>query len=96
MLSKQQNDGIISENLDLLFKKQDDLKKDVMQHSLLIQRHENMFTKLLIPMFADLFSLIASQNYDKKGNPLDADLKCKLERYLIQMKNASEGKHFTV
>ncbi|UJR29566.1 hypothetical protein I4U23_010783 [Adineta vaga] len=39
MLLKQQNDEIVSENLDLLFKKQDDLKKDVMQHGLLIQRH---------------------------------------------------------
>jgi hypothetical protein len=53
-----------------------------------------MVTKLLIPMFEDLFSLIASQNHDKKGNPLDADLKCKLERYRIQMKKAKEGKRF--
>jgi hypothetical protein len=50
--------------------------------------------KLLFPMFEDLFTVIAAQNQDKRGNPLDADLKCKLELYLIQMKKAREGKHF--
>ena len=49
--------------------------------------------KLIIPMFDDLFGLIASQNQDKKGNILDADLKVKLERYRIQMKKAKEGKN---
>jgi hypothetical protein len=51
--------------------------------------------ELIVPMFEDLFGLIAMQNHDKKGNPLDADLKLKLERYLIQMKKSKEGKHFT-
>ena len=46
-------------------------------------------------MFEDLFSFIAALNYDKKGNPLDVDLKCKLNRYLVQMKKATEGKHFS-
>jgi hypothetical protein len=56
-----------------------------------IDRHENMFCKLILPMFQDLFSFITSLNQDKKGNTLDADLKCKMERYLIQMKKAHEG-----
>ena len=54
-----------------------------------------MFCKLLIPMFEDLISFIATLNYEKKGNPLDADLKCKLNRYLVQLKKATEGKQFT-
>jgi hypothetical protein len=54
-----------------------------------------MFIKVLFPMFEDLFTVIAAQNHDKKGNPLDADLKCKLDRYLVQIKKAKEGKHFT-
>ena len=54
-----------------------------MQDNVLIQRHEIMFTKLLTAMFADLLSIITSQNCDKKGNPLDADLKCKFDRYFI-------------
>ncbi|CAF5012932.1 unnamed protein product [Rotaria sp. Silwood1] len=41
-------------------------------------------------MFEDLFSFIAAQNCDKRGNPLDVDLKCKLNRYVVQMKKAIE------
>ena len=95
MVEKMQSDELVKENFNTLSKNHHDLKKDVVQHSLLIDRHENMFTKLLIPMFEDLFSVIASQNQDKRGNPLDADLKCKLERYLVQVKKAREGKHFS-
>jgi len=64
-------------------------------NNLKVERHENMFTKLIIPMFEDIFSFITIQNCDSKGRTLDADLKVKLERYLIQMKKAKEGKHFT-
>lgn len=95
MMEKNESDSLIKENLNLLSKQSVELKKDVVHHSLLIQQHENMFIKLIIPMFEDLFSLIAMQNHDRKGNPLDADLKLKLERYLIQMKKAKEGKQFT-
>jgi hypothetical protein len=95
MVEKMLSDELVKENFNDLSKNHLDLKKDVTQHSLLIERHENMFTKLLIPMFEDLFSVIASQNHDKRGNPLDADLKYKLERYLMQVKKAREGKHFS-
>jgi hypothetical protein len=95
MMEKNESDSLIKENFNLLSKQSVELKKDVVHHSLLIQQHENMFIKLIIPMFEDLFRLIAMQNHDRKGNPLDADLKIKLERYLIQMKKAKEGKQFT-
>jgi hypothetical protein len=95
MLEKNESDLLIKENLNLLSKQSIELKKEVVHHSLIVERHENMFSKLIIPMFVDLFSLIAMQNQDRKGNPLDADLKVKLERYLIQMKKAKDGKHFT-
>jgi hypothetical protein len=94
MLEKNQNDERVKENLEVLYKCAHDVKKDVVHHSLLIERHENIFMKLLFAMFEDLFNVIAAQNQDKKGNPLDADLKLKLERYLIQMKKAREGKHY--
>jgi hypothetical protein len=95
MMEKNESDSLIKENFNLLSNQSVELKKDVVHHSLLIQQHENMFIKLIIPMFEDLFRLIAMQNHDRKGNPLDADLKIKLERYLIQMKKAKEGKQFT-
>ncbi|CAF3453526.1 unnamed protein product [Rotaria socialis] len=87
---KQESDLIVKENLNLFSKQSIEFKKDLVHHSLLIERHDNLFIKLIIPMFEDLFGLIASQNQDKKGNILDIDLKLKLERYLIQMKKAKE------
>jgi hypothetical protein len=95
ILEKEKNDELMKQNLNELSIRQQELKKDVVQHSLFIDRHENLVVKLIIPMFQDLFTLISSQNLDRKGNVLDADLKSKLERYLIQMKNAKQGKHFT-
>ncbi|CAF1282535.1 unnamed protein product [Rotaria sordida] len=90
MNEKKENDLLIKENVNLLSKQSVGLKKDLVQHNLLIERHEKIFMKLIVPMFEDLFGLIASQNQDKKGNILDPDLKLKLERYLIQMKKAKE------
>ncbi|CAF3376468.1 unnamed protein product [Rotaria socialis] len=92
---KQESDLIVKENLNLFSKQSIEFKKDLVHHSLLIERHDNLFIKLIIPMFEDLFGLIASQNQDKKGNILDIDLKLKLERYLIQMKKAKESKYST-
>lgn len=95
MIEKKENDLLVKENLNLLSKQSTEFKKELTHHSLLIERHENLFIKLIVPMFEDLFGLIASQNKDTKGNILDADLKLKLERYLIQMKKTKEGKfHF--
>ncbi|CAF1265947.1 unnamed protein product [Adineta ricciae] len=91
ILDKEKNDEIIKQKITKLSNDHEDLKKDVIHRNLFIDRHENLFVKLTIPMFEDLFTLIASQNHDKKGNVLDADLKSKLERYLIQMKNDKQG-----
>ncbi|CAF0913260.1 unnamed protein product [Rotaria sordida] len=93
MTEKKENDLLVKENLNLLSEQSVEFQKDLVHHSLLIERHENLFMKLIIPMFEDLFGLIASQNQDKKGNILDPDLKLKLERYLIQMKKIKEGKY---
>ncbi|CAF4346147.1 unnamed protein product, partial [Rotaria sp. Silwood2] len=95
MIEKKESDLLIKENINLLSKQSVAFKKDLVHHSLLIERHENLFMKLIVPMFEDLFGLIASQNQDKKGNILDPDpdLKLKLERYLIQMKKAKEGEN---
>ena len=93
MIEKKENDLLVKENLNILSKQAVDFKKDMVHHGLLIERHENLFIKLIMPMFEDLFCVIASQNQDKKGNVLDADLKLKLERYLIQMKKTREGKY---
>jgi len=95
MSLKNQNDENTKADLMVLSTNQDDLKKDVVQHSLFIDRHENMFNKLLVPLLEDICTFIIGQNNGNKGRVLDADLKCKLERYRTQMKKATEGKHFT-
>ncbi|CAF1526154.1 unnamed protein product [Rotaria sordida] len=95
ILEKNCNDEIVTKKINDISNNHMDLKKNGVQQSLYIDRHENLFCKLLISMFEDLFSFIVAQNCDKRGNPLDADLKCKLNRYLVQMKKAIEGKQFT-
>ncbi|CAF4513712.1 unnamed protein product [Rotaria socialis] len=64
---KNQHDDLTKQQIDSLLNNDNAIKKDLVQHSLLIERHENMFIKLLIPMFEDLFTLIAGQNQDKRG-----------------------------
>ncbi|CAF1506498.1 unnamed protein product [Rotaria magnacalcarata] len=94
-LAKNDSDVLMKENLNLLTKQSMELKTEVIANNLMVEHHENMFTKLIIPMFEDIFSFITMQNCDSKGRTLDADFKVKLERYLIQMKKAKEGKQFT-
>ncbi|CAF3351160.1 unnamed protein product [Rotaria sp. Silwood2] len=90
MLEKNSHDGIVIKKINDLFNNHMNLKKNVVQHNSYVDRHENLFCKLLIPMFEDLFSFIAGQNLDKRDNSLDVDLKCKPNRYLVQMKKAIE------
>jgi hypothetical protein len=56
MIEKKESDSLVKENLNLLSKQSVELKKDVVHHSILIERHENLFLKLIVPMFEDLFS----------------------------------------
>ncbi|CAF4085588.1 unnamed protein product, partial [Rotaria magnacalcarata] len=92
MIDKTQQDELVKQQMDLLQKNDHELKKDLVQLKVLFERHDNMFLKLLFPMFEDLFFFIASTNQDKRGNTLDADLKCRLERYLIHVKKSRESK----
>ncbi|CAF3276478.1 unnamed protein product [Rotaria socialis] len=60
MAEKQESDLLVKENLNLLSKQSGEFTKDLVHHSLLIERHDNLFIKSIIPMFEDLFGLIAS------------------------------------
>ncbi|CAF2066751.1 unnamed protein product [Rotaria magnacalcarata] len=92
---KNRNDETIIQNMNDMSNNYMILKKDVVQQNLFIERHENLFCKLLIPMLEDVFTFISAKNQNQKGNPLDADLKCRINRYFIQMKKATEGKPFS-
>ncbi|CAF3361304.1 unnamed protein product [Rotaria socialis] len=91
---KNHYDETIIKNMNDMSNKYMMLKKDVVQQNLFIERHENLFCKLLIPMTEDIFTFISTKNQDKKGNPLDVDLKCRINRYFVQMKKTTEINHF--
>ncbi|CAM4980323.1 unnamed protein product [Rotaria socialis] len=91
---KNHYDETIIKNMNDMSNKYMMLKKDVVQQNLFIERHENLFCKLLIPMTEDIFTFISTKNQDKKGNPLGVDLKCRINRYFVQMKKTTEINHF--
>ncbi|CAF2146604.1 unnamed protein product [Rotaria magnacalcarata] len=95
IFDKNRNDETIIQNMNDMSNNYMILKKDVVQQNLFIERHENLFCKLLIPMLEDVFTFISAKNQNQKGNPLDAHLKCRINRYFIQMKKATEGKPFS-
>lgn len=94
IVDKNEIDLLVKENLSLLCKHSSELRNDLSCFNTAVDQHGNILLKLLVPIFEDLFSLIAMQNEDRKENTLDADLKLKLERYLTQMEKAKEGKQF--
>ncbi|CAF2120803.1 unnamed protein product [Rotaria magnacalcarata] len=92
---KNHYDETIIKNMNDMSNKYMILKKDVVQQNFFIERHENLFCKLLIPMTEDIFTFISTQNQDKKGNSVDADLKCRINCYFVQMKKVTEDKPFS-
>ncbi|CAF3474867.1 unnamed protein product [Rotaria socialis] len=95
IFDKNRYDETVIKNMNDVYNNYMILKKDVVQQNLFIERHENLFFKLLIPMLEDVLTFISSQNQNQKGNPLDADFKCRINRYFIQIKKATEGKPFS-
>ena len=95
MISKNQSDENIQVVLTNLSTNHENLKTDVVQHSILIDRHEDIFSKLMFPLLDDICSFISAQN-TTKNRPIDADLKCRLEHYHLQMKKALDGKRFHI
>jgi hypothetical protein len=95
MVEKSQSDERVIQKIESLCLNNNELKKDVAQLEVLFSRHDNMFTKLIFPILDDLLFFNAAQNLDKKGNPLDADLRSRFDRYRIQVKKASEVIHRT-
>ncbi|CAF2935766.1 unnamed protein product [Rotaria sp. Silwood2] len=70
------------------------MRTDVTQLQVYSNRHENLFTKVLLPMMNDLASFVLSMNREKYGKLIDADFGVKLERLRAQLNNALEGKTF--
>lgn len=90
-----------SDKIDALSIKVNDLntinknfEKELSQHDTKLVRHENLFSKLILPLLDEISSFMASMNVGKQGSTLDADFKVKLNRMRSQLSNASQGKIF--
>lgn len=90
-----------SDKIDALSTKVNDLntfnkniEKVLSQHEVKLTRHDNLFSKLVLPMLDEISSFMASLNVGKHGSTLDADFKVKLSRMRAQLNNASQGKPF--
>ena len=94
MLTKNQHDDVVTASLTNLSVDVTNVTKDVALHSVLLKRHENLLVKLFIPTIEEILSVFSAQNRDKKGHFIDADLHCRLDRYLVQLKKATEGNQF--
>lgn len=57
-------------------------------------RQEKITESLLIPMFINLFQMFISHMSSVLDNTLYSNVKCNLGRYLTQLQNVQEGKHF--
>lgn len=95
MISKNLSDDSIKADLLNLSEDSGKMKNDVTQHGISLDRHDDILIKLVLPLLDDVCKSLYVLNSSDKGRVLDADLKCKLDRYRTQLKKAKEGKHFT-
>ena len=92
MNDQNKKDAQITDQLDSVMTISSGLRKDVSFHNIIIERHDHIFVKLIIPMLEDLSGLFNSFNVDKNGRIIDADLKSKMERYRAQLKKVKDVK----
>ena len=92
MNDKKENDALVKDQLNSFNTLSSELGKNVSLQGTIIERHDNILLKLVTPMLEDLFGLFNSLNLDKNGRILDADLKCKFERYRVQLKKVRDVK----
>lgn len=94
MMEKNEIDASFQENLRVLSTQSSELKKDMVHNDRIVNQHNNVLTKLLLPMLEELVGLILMQHQDKYKKPLNADLNSKMERFVSQIKKAKEGEQF--
>ena len=60
----------------------------------ILKRQEQLINQVILPIFDDILSFLLPMMKDTKGRPLDADMKCRFDRYRAQVMNAKQGKQF--
>ncbi|CAF4550441.1 unnamed protein product, partial [Didymodactylos carnosus] len=86
MHDKIRSDKIIADDIELLKKNDKTLETNLVQHELKLKRHENLttkhediFSKLMLPIVNEMSKVILSFNQDKQGRTIDPSLKTNLE-----------------
>ncbi|CAF4467744.1 unnamed protein product [Rotaria socialis] len=90
IIDSKSNDASLSKKLDQLNEKDKDYKKVHTQHDIKLSRHENVFTKLVLPMLDEIAKFMVNINLDKNLGVLNADFQVTINRMRAQLTNNSE------
>ena len=66
----------------------------ITQHELKINRHENVFNKIIFPMLEKLSRFVSNLNNSKQDRPLDADFSQSIKRMRAQLNNVKLNKDY--
>jgi hypothetical protein len=94
MLEKIDSDKMIIQDIVMLKNNDKILETNQVQHELKLKRHDNILSKLLIPIFDEMAKVILSLNNDQQGRTLDPGLKTDFEIIRAQLKLALDGKDY--
>jgi hypothetical protein len=94
IIDKNQNDEILIQNLNRVTQTTKSITEDVIFLRSKFVRHENIIERLMIPMFIELFQLFITQMSNVIDDTNYSNVKHKLDRYLKQMQQVRDGKHF--
>lgn len=95
IMTKNRSDKLLQDSVDKISSEHNTLKNTVSQINSSIDYHENIFLKLIFPLFDDICTFI-SKNKSPKNKLFDADMKCKIERYRLLINQAIEGKNLCI
>lgn len=95
MLSKNQSDEQFQTAIDKITANEISLNEIIFQNRLLIDHHENLFLKLIFPLFDDICSYL-TQPTNSRIKSTNIEMKTKLERYRTLMTKAIEGKNLSI
>ncbi|CAF4646630.1 unnamed protein product, partial [Rotaria socialis] len=89
IVDSKNNDASLFKKLDQLNEKDKDYKKVHTQHDIKLTRHENVFTKLVLPMLDEIAKFMVNINVDINRGVLNADFQVTINRMRAQLNNAN-------
>lgn len=67
-------------------------ESNLIQQDLKLKRHENILSKIVMPLLDEIAKLISTINYDRHGRVVDPDTKILMEIFRAKLKATSDGK----